>query len=77
MLGSFNNWNIIKFSNKSTSSEYFDAVHKAVLDGISENMDYLVQLGKYGATNAADTTTMGYYVIKYLHGTYKIQEDQT
>ena len=52
-------------------------MHKVVIDIISENISSLVQLGKYGATNAADTTTMGYYVIKYLHGTYKIQEDQT
>ena len=36
MLGSFNNWNIIKFINETTSSEGFDEVHKAVLDVISE-----------------------------------------
>ena len=39
-------------------------VHKVVIDGISDNMESLVQLGKYGATNAAYPTTMGYYVIK-------------
>ena len=40
----FNNWNIIQFTNKTTSSEDFDAVHKLVLDHISENMASLVQL---------------------------------
>ena len=45
-------------------------VHKVVLDGISENVASLVQLGKYGAINAADPTTMGYYVIKFLSEPY-------
>ena len=65
MLGSFNNWNIIKSTNKKISSEYFDVVHKVVIYGISDNMTNLVQLGKRGTTNAEDPTTMGYYVIKY------------
>ena len=37
VLGSFNNWNIIKFNNKTASSEYFDAVHKILLDGMGDN----------------------------------------
>ena len=76
MLGSFNNWNIIKFTNKTTSSEYFDDVHKVVLDGISDNMSSLLQLGKYGDINSEDTTTIGYYVIKYLSEPYTLQEYQ-
>ena len=44
VLGSFDNWNIIQFTNKTTSIEDFDAVHKVVIDGISENMASLVQL---------------------------------
>ena len=51
-------------------------MQKAVLDDISDNMASLVQLGKYGATNAADTTTIGYYVIKYLSEPYTPQEYQ-
>ena len=77
MLGYFNNWNIFKFTNNTTSSGVLDTVHKVVLDGISENMASLVQLGKYSDINAADPTTMGYYVIKYLSETYTLQEDQT
>ena len=69
-LGSINNWNIIHFTNKTTSSEDFDVAHEVVLDGISENMASLAQLGKYGAINAADSTTTGYYVIKYLYEPY-------
>ena len=42
LLGEFNNWNIIDFSSKSTSSENFDAIHQVVLDGISDNMASLV-----------------------------------
>ena len=40
--GTFNNWNIIQFTNKTTSSEDIEKVHKFVLDGISENMASLV-----------------------------------
>ena len=42
MLGSFKNWNIIRFTNKTTTNDEFDAVHKLLLDGISDNMYELV-----------------------------------
>ena len=38
MLVTFNNCNIIQFTNKITPSEDFDDIHKVVLDGISENI---------------------------------------
>ena len=66
MLGSFNNWNIIQFTNKTTPIEDFDEVHKVVLDGISENMTFLAQLGKSADINVTDQNIMGYYVITYL-----------
>ena len=72
VLCSCNSYNIIQFTNKATSSEDFDSAHKVVLDGISDNMASLVQLGKYGNINAADTTTMGYHVIKYLSEPYTL-----
>ena len=74
MLGSFKNWNVIISTNKETSIEDSDVVHKVVLYGISENMASLIQLGKHGAINAADTNTMGYYVVKYLSEPYTLQE---
>ena len=37
MLGAFNNCNIIQSTNKNISSEYFDAVHKILLDGMGDN----------------------------------------
>ena len=52
----FNNWNIIQFTNKTTSSEDFDSVHKVVIDIISGNKASLVQLRKYGAVNVQDPT---------------------
>ena len=55
LLGSFNNWNIINFTNKGTSSENFDDINKIVLDGMSDNMYYLVQTGKYDEMNTTDT----------------------
>ena len=72
VLGSFNNWNITQFTNKTISSEDFYAAHKVVLGGISDNMEFLVQFGKYCAINVVDSTTMGYYVIKYLSEPYTL-----
>ena len=51
-LGSINNWNIIHFTNKTTSSEDFDEVHKFLLHVISANMESLVYTRKYNAINA-------------------------
>ena len=76
MLGSFNNWNIVQFTNKATSSEDFDVLNKLFLDGICDIMASLVQLGKYCDINAADPTTMVYYVIIYLSDSYTLQTYQ-
>ena len=52
-------------------------MHKVLLYGIDENISSLFQLGKYGAINAANPNTMGYYLIKYLSEPYTLKEDQT
>ena len=61
VLGYFNNYNIIHFTNKTTCSEDFDEAHQVVLYGISTNMAPLPQTGKYGAINTLDHTNLGYY----------------
>ena len=66
VLRYFNNWNIIAFSHKSTTSEAFEYIQQVFLDRISENMTLLVQYGKYGATNTTYSTTMGYFVINFV-----------
>ena len=73
VLGSFNNWNIIQLSSKSTSSDTFDEIHQVVLNGISDNMASLVESGKYGAINTTDTSTNGFYVIMFTSGAYTLQ----
>ena len=65
VLGYFNNWNILKLSQKSTRSDTFDEIHQVVIDGISDNMDLLVESDKYGAINNTDTTTNRLYVIVF------------
>ena len=40
-------------------------------------MDALLQTDKYGAINTIDTTTMGYYVIKFVSDSYTLQEETT
>ena len=59
MLGYFSNCNIIKFSNEETSFEDIYKINQVLLDGNSDNMDSLIQTGKYGAINKTYTTTMG------------------
>ena len=73
VLGAFNNWNIIELSSESTSSETFDEIHQVVLDGISDNMESLVESGKYEAMNTTDTSTKGFYVIMFTSGAYTLQ----
>ena len=43
VLVSFNNWNIIILSHKSTRSEAFEEIHQDVLDGVSVSMVLLIQ----------------------------------
>ena len=77
VLGSFNNWNIIQFSEKSNPSDALDKIHQVVLDGISDNMASLVASGKYGSINTTDTTTNGFYVIIFTSEEYKLQDNTT
>ena len=77
MLFTFNNCNIIQLTNKNTSNEDFDNIHKVFLDDISDNMTSLTNTGKYGAINKAYPTTMIYYVVKYMDEYFTLQEDIT
>ena len=52
-------------SQKSTPSDTFYEIHKVVIDGIRNNMDSLVESGKYGSINTTDTTTNGFYFIMF------------
>ena len=67
----------MQFINKTTPSEEFDEMRKVILDSISGNISSIAQLGKHGAINEADTTKMGYYVIKCLYKPYTLKKDQT
>ena len=76
VLGSYNNWNIIELTPKSTPFEAFDEINKVVIDGISENMASLVQPGMYGTIDTDDITTNGFYVIKLLSEAYVLEKIQ-
>ena len=77
VLGHFNLWNIIKFSHKSTPSNTFDEIQQVVLDGISDNMDSLVESVKNRDINTYETTTYGFYVIMFTSEAYTIQDNTT
>ena len=74
VLWSFNNWNIIEITQKSTSSDTFDEIHQVVLDGISENMASLFESGTYAAINTTVISTNGFYVIMFTSVAYTLQE---
>ena len=77
VLGSFNNWNIIQLSQKSTTSDAFDEIRQFVLDGISDHTALLVESGKYGAINTTDTTSNGFYVIMFTSESYTLHDNTT
>ena len=77
VLGFFNNLDIIQLSQKSTPSETFDEIHQVVIDGISDNMAFLVESGKYGAINTTYTKTNGFYVIMFTSESYTLQDNTT
>ena len=64
-------------SQKSTPFEESEEIHQVFLDGISDNMASLVQYDKHGAINTDSTTTNGYYVIKFISGSYTLQNNTT
>ena len=73
LLDSYNNWNIIHLTPKSTYFEVFDEIHQVVLDVISDNMASLFQSGMYGFINTDDTTTNVFYVIQFISEAYTLQ----
>ena len=77
VLGSCKNWNIIHITPKSSPFEVFEEIHKVVLGLISDNMPSLVQYGKYSFINTSDTTTNGFYVIKFISEAYMLKNHTT
>ena len=77
VLGSFKNCNIIHMSPKSTPFEVFDYIHQVVFDRISDNMASLLQSGKNGFINTANTTTNGYYTINFISEAYTLKNNTT
>ena len=76
VLGSYNNWNIIHLSQKSTHFEAFDETHQVVIDEISYNMVSFIQLGIYGSINTSDTTKNVYYIINFISESYMLKTIQ-
>ena len=68
---------MIQFTNKTTTNEDFDTVHKVLLDSISDNISTLFLNGKYDALNTAYPNTINYYVVKFLSEPYTLQDNKT
>ena len=50
----YNKWKTVNFNNKYTSSEQLNDIHKVVLDAISNNMDALIDIGRFIAISTTD-----------------------
>ena len=74
-MSSYNNWNIIHITPKSTAFENFDEIYQVDLDVISDNMASLVQSGKYGVINTDETTTNGFNVIQFISEAYTLKNN--
>ena len=74
MLGTYYNWNIIKLTNKTTSIKDFDEINIFVLDGVSDNMSWLVNAGKYGDISTTYPITMGYYAFRFISNIVTLKE---
>ena len=74
MLGNFNDWSIVGFSNKATPQEDIDKICHMVLDGISDNITGLAKTYKCGAIKTTYDSTIGYYVVKFMSEAYMLQE---
>ena len=77
VLGTYNNLNIIDFINISIFTENFYQINRVVLDVTSNNTHFLVKTGKHGTTRTTDSTTMEYYVVKYISKTFRLKENTT
>ena len=77
MFITYNYWSISIITNQITFNKYFDNVHKFVLDGISENMVFMVQTGEYGFMRTADPKKVLYYVVKFIFDTVELQHYNT
>ena len=77
VLGSYNNWNIINLTPKSTPFDVFDEIHQVVIGRISDNISPLFPPGKYGSMNTSDTKTNEFYVIKFISQEYMLQNNTT
>ena len=69
---------VISFTcHRNQQLEAFEDINQVVLDQISDNMESLVQSEKYGSINTTDTTTNGYYVIKFILEAYRLKNNTT
>ena len=64
-------------SHKATVGEAFEEIYQVIFGGISDNMASLVQYINYGPMNTTYTSSMGYYLIKFVSESYTLQDDTT
>ena len=66
MLDTYNKWNIVTFSTKSSLVEEFDEIQKVMICGIIKNIDSLEYKVRCVYVSETDEFTTGYYDVKYI-----------
>ena len=66
MLDTYNKWNIVTFSTKSSLVEEIDDIHKVMICGIINNIYFLEYNIRYVYFIETDESTMGYYAVIYI-----------
>ena len=62
--------------SENTNDDEIEDIHKSILTSIADSMGMLIKESNYGAVNANDQSTDGFYIVKFLSTVYTLQHDE-
>eukprot|EP00957_Ditylum_brightwellii_P109487 8350262-Ditylum_brightwellii.AAC.1 len=62
--------------SENTNDDEIESIHKSILTSIADAMGMPIKESTYGAVNANDQRTDGYYFVKFLSTVYTLQHDE-
>ena len=64
---------MVTFDNSSTCEDFFDDIHKLILDLISSHICSIVAHGGFGAVSTDDNKEYGCYILQFTSDPYTLQ----
>eukprot|EP00957_Ditylum_brightwellii_P123114 9386932-Ditylum_brightwellii.AAC.1 len=61
--------------SENTNNNEIEDIHKPILTSIADSMGMVIKESTYGAVNANDHRTDGFYIVKFLFTVYTLQHD--